>query len=289
MRVAGIDVGSNSVRLLVADVEEGRVVELAARRVATRLGGGIGQGVLGEDAVRRTMEALAGFVAAIRPFRPERVVSAATSAVRDAANGAAFVASVRDALGLDIRVLTGDEEAAVSWRGVRAGLNLDASDVVVMDIGGGSTEFSWDGAGVLQTASVPAGAVRLTGAALAVSGVDALLAPALARIRGHRPRVMAGVGGTVTAACALKLGLGEYERGRLHGRVLARADVDDLAGMVAALSPRDRARLPGLDPERADIILAGLTIMTRVMAGLGFESLVASESGLAHGLVLTAG
>jgi len=286
VRIAGIDIGSNSVRLLVADVVRGRVAELAWERVTSRLGESMDRGELAEPAVERTLAALTAFLSRIRPFSPDAVVAAATSAVRDAGNQAAFLAAVRARLGLPVRVLAGGEEAALSWHGVRAGLDLDPGDLVVVDIGGGSTEFTWFAEGRLQTASVPAGALRLTLKGLA--GLDDVLAPALARIRRSRPRVMAGVGGTVTAACAMKLGLTAYDRSRLHGQVLSRTDVAGLIERVAACSQKERAALPGLGPGRADIFPAGLAVMDRILGGLGLESLVASETGLLHGLVLAA-
>ncbi|HUW64431.1 MAG TPA: Ppx/GppA family phosphatase [Spirochaetia bacterium] len=287
VRIAGIDIGSNSVRLLVAEVEGDRVVELATRRVTTRLGEGINQGVLQEHAVARTMEALDTLLADARSLRPDAVVAVATSAVRDARNGAGFVQAAHRTLGLDVRVLDGDEEARLAWRGVQAGLDLAGANIVVMDVGGGSTEFTWGGEPGGQAVSVRAGAVRLTEAGLGRVEVAALLAPVLGRIRPSRPDGMVGVGGTITTACAMKMGLKGYERGRLHGQELGRADVGYLVTRVAASTQQERLRLPGLDPERADIILAGLTIVAEVLDGLGLDGLVVSETGLLHGLVWT--
>ena len=296
MRIAGIDIGTNSVRLLVADVAGARVEELAVRRVATRLGEGMSGGRLVEAAVTRTIEALAGFLAEIRALRPDKVVAVATAAVRDAGNGREFVGRVRDSLGLEVRVPGGGEEALYSWYGAHSGVPTSGRPVVVMDLGGGSTEFTWTEGGQVTAASVPVGAVRLFEAGGGGGEAADLLAPALTRIRGARgPQspepgelMMIGVGGTVTTAAAMQMGLAAYERGRVHGRELSRADVARLAALVAACPPARRASLPGLDRERADIIPAGLAIMVAALDGLGLDSLVVSERGLLHGLVLDA-
>lgn len=288
MRIAGIDIGSNSVRMLVADVEGDSVVELATRRVATRLGEGINDFVLRDQAVARTLDALDVFLGVARSLKPDAVVAVATSAVRDAQNRVSFLKAVRCRLGLEVRVLDGPEEAGLSWRGVRCGLHLDVTNMVVMDVGGGSTEFTWGGDCGVQSVSLRAGAVRLTEAGLVDTQVADLLAPALSRIRSDRPSLLVGVGGTISTACAMKMGVDGFYQERLHGQRLSRADVETLITMVEGRPLLELGNIKGLAPERADIISAGLSIVARALDGLRMDFLVVSETGLLYGLVLGA-
>jgi len=296
LRIAGIDIGTNSVRLLVADVAGGELQEVAVGRVVTRLGEGMSGGRLAEAAVRRTLAAVAGFQAEIDALGPAKVVAVATAAVRDACDGAGFVRRMRDALGLEIRVPLGEEEALYSWHGVRSGLaRPPGRSPVVMDLGGGSTEFTWLEEGRVTAASVPVGAVRLFEAGGGAGEAAQLLAPTLTRILSRRSGpgcgeqlMLVGVGGTAATAAAMTMGLASYQPGLVHGRELSRSDVRRLAALASGGFPAGRPLPPGLDRDRADIIPAGLAIMVAVLEGLGLDCVVVSERGLLHGLVLHA-
>ncbi|MGB9803373.1 Ppx/GppA family phosphatase [Desulfofundulus sp.] len=288
MRVAVIDIGTNSTRLLVAEVRREKVERVIHfDLVTTRLGEGIGSGYLQARAITRTCETLKRYLECIRSLEVERTVAAATSAVRDARNRQDFLQAARRT-GLEVTVLSGEEEAYLSYLGVRGGLEVDAKGLVVMDVGGGSTEFIWQQEDTLFCRSVKAGAVRMTEGGHDDAAISRLLSPTLARIRLSSPRHLVGVGGTVTTCAAMVQKLEVYDPGRVHGFVLSRADVENLVDILSRCTLEERRRLPGLQPERADIITAGVRIVRLVMLELGMPSLQVSEADIMYGLAIQA-
>jgi len=287
MRVGVIDVGTNSVRLLVADVEGKRVATVRRALAITRLGEGIGDRMLRPAAVNRTLEALARFKELATAAGVGKLVVVGTSAVREAANRREFLQTVKERLDLEVRVLSGYEEACMSFVGAVTGLPLDPLGVTVVDVGGGSTEFAWVEEGVLKSRSVPLGAVRMTEGPWDEDAARALLAPVWHEIQKTRKRRLVGVGGTVTTLAAVAQRLERYDPARVHGYPLGIGQVERLLAWLAGMDLESRRRVPGLQPERADIIVAGTRIVLLIMRGLGQRVLRVSESDILHGVALT--
>ncbi len=281
---AAIDIGTNSTRLLVVK-KTGAGWEVLTRKLAgTRLGEGIRGGVLLRSAMERTAEAVGRFYREALSLGAQRVVAGATSAVRDASNQGEFLSLVKLGTGLPVRVLSGEEEARLTYRGVVSGLPIEPDQTVVVDIGGGSTELIWSQAGRLHLASVKAGAVRMYGS----DGRDKLIemvGPALEQVRRSQVKSLVGVGGTITTLAAIDQGLVDYDPCRVHGYSLTTEKIKQILNMLAALDLVDRRRVPGLQPERADIILVGVRIALAVLEGLDLRRLVVSESDILMGLI----
>jgi exopolyphosphatase/guanosine-5'-triphosphate,3'-diphosphate pyrophosphatase len=281
-RVGAVDLGTNTTRLLVADVVDGHVEEVAVRQQITRLGEGV-------DARRRLLplpiarvrNVLADYRREADALGAERVLAVATSAIRDSENGEAFLGEVAWSYGFSTRLLSGDDEALLTFRGVTAGRPL-ARGTLIVDIGGGSTELILAD----RHTSLDVGCVRLTerfgdDADAAGSYVAGLL-PAL------DVRAAIGVAGTITSLAALDLELEEYDPDRVHGHVLAAAAVDEQLFRLAALPVEERRRVPGLEPDRAPAIVAGTAILREVLRRYRLDRIEVSEHDLLHGIALAA-
>src|SRR2546423_10296907 len=250
MRVAAIDLGTNSTRLLVAEVEDGRAEEVERALVITRLGEGVDtRHRLLPLPVARVRNVLADFRRTLERLGVERTLAVATSAVRDAENGEAFLGEVEWSYGFATALLSGEDEAALTLRGVAAVRTLEPGPLIA-DIGGGSTELILDG----RPTSLDLGCVRLTER----FGDDVEAAGEYAR--GLLPELdvyaAIGVAGTITSLAALDLGLVEYDPERVHGHRLGAEAVEGLLERLAALPPEERRRVPRLDPQRAPAIVA---------------------------------
>ncbi|MDI6907275.1 MAG: hypothetical protein QMC81_07310 [Thermoanaerobacterales bacterium] len=290
MRVGVVDIGTNSVRLLVAEVTGREIKELERDLRTTRLGEGP-DGLLRPEAMARTVRAVGELAARMRAAGAARAVLAGTAAVREAANREEFAGLVRKETGLALRVLTGEEEALLGYRGAVWGLSGRISGpVVTMDIGGGSTEFAWeDGEGRLRYLSLPVGAVRMTERSSTMNDVRELLKPAVDALRESgqgAPRKLVGMGGTVTTLAAMAQGLRRYDPGRVHGYPLHVSEVERLLAALQATLLEERRRMPGLQPERADIIPAGAMIALAAMRGLGRAVMYVCQTDILHGLAL---
>jgi exopolyphosphatase/guanosine-5'-triphosphate,3'-diphosphate pyrophosphatase len=283
-RVAAVDLGTNTTRLLVADVEDGRLQEVVRRTAITRLGEGV-------DARRRLLPApiarvrnvLVDYRREAEALGAERILLVATSAVRDAENGEALLGEIEWSYGFAARLLSGDEEAELTLRGV----GELPPDSVVMDVGGGSTEFV--GAG-LRT-SLDIGSVRLTERFLHSDPPTAEEVEACASyVRGLLPRAevsqLVGVAGTVTSLAALELG--HYDRDEVEGYSLSRATVEALVDRLASLPVAARRELPGLEPERAPVIVGGTIVVREALRHFGLDALRVSEHDILDGAALAA-
>lgn len=288
MRVAAIDIGSNSVRLLVAGVEGGAVTPLKTNLITTRLGQGIEDKYLLPEAMERTKKAVEQFLREARKLEPLSIVAGATSAVRDAKNGNDFVNLVKNQLGLKVNILSGTEEAYLTYRGVLAGLKMENNQMAVIDLGGGSTEFIWPGREEMNRESVDVGAVRATEGGYGNDKIIDLLKPVLDRIFAAKPYDLVGVGGTVTNLAAMSLGLKVYDSSRVHGYRLTLAKVQELLNTLSGKTIEERKKIPGLQPERADIIEAGTRIVYLIMDYLQMTSMKVSEADILYGLALVA-
>jgi exopolyphosphatase/guanosine-5'-triphosphate,3'-diphosphate pyrophosphatase len=296
VRVAAIDCGTNSIRLLIADVVDDRLTDVARRMEIVRLGEGVDRtGRLAPEAIERTRRALLGYAAEIAELGVTRVRMCATSASRDAANAADFTAMVRATLGVDPEVITGDEEARLSFAGAVRGLAAEPPYLVV-DIGGGSTEFVAGAGEVSHAVSVDIGCVRMTERhlhgdpptlaeiAAAEQDVTRAVDTALRTVSGHGTATLVGLAGSVTTVAALALNLPEYDAGRIHH---ARIPYDDVAKVTFDLlgaTVADRLDLPVMHPGRADVIGAGALILRIVMERAGKSSVIASEHDILDGI-----
>ena len=287
MRVGVIDLGTNSTRLLVADVGDGSVEEVARDTTITRLGEAVDERrKLLPTAVARVRNVLSGYRRELERLGAERVLVLATSSVRDAENGEAFLGEIEWSYGFTTRLLSGEEEAELTRRGVAGGREL-APDALVLDIGGGSTELITG----RERTSIDMGSVRLTERFLhsdppAQAELDAGAGAVRELLPDLRPREAIGVAGTITSLAALELG--EYDPERVHGFHLSREAVETQLGRLASLPLAERRELPGLDPERAPVIVAGAVIVDEVMKRYDLDELEVSERDLLHGAALEA-
>lgn len=289
MRVAAIDIGSNSTRLLVADVGRTGVVPCRTDLETTRLGQGMSMGILETGAMERTIAVVSDFMEQARRDGAGKIVLAATSAVRDAANRDQFTTALLQVTGQQLLILSGPEEARLVYKGVVQGCQgVDAPAGLVVDIGGGSTELIWPSGGVTRYVSVQAGAVRMTEGGYGQGQVRRVLGDIMGTIREDKPGIMIGVGGTITTLAAMAQELDCYDSSRVHGFKLTRRTVDSLWRRLVDLTPEQRRKLPGLQPARADIIPAGTWILSRIMHELKRDVVLVSEADLLYGLVLVA-
>ena len=303
-RLAAIDVGTNTTRLLAVEVGGDGLVELVRRLVFTRLGQGVdGTGHLAEASIERTVQAIAGYVAQARELGVGPIRIAGTSAVREAANAQDLRAAVQAATGHPLEVIPGEEEAALSFTGATG--DLPAGRYLVCDIGGGSTELATGRrpedapATVEASISLPLGVVRMTerhirtdpptaGERAALEAdVDRTLDEAGERLPHARGASLVGVAGTVTSLAAIHLDLEVYDPKAVHGVALTAETVHGLYARLAGMSLSEREALAPLPPGRADVIVAGCAILARVMARFGFAGLTVSEKDILDGLVLS--
>jgi exopolyphosphatase/guanosine-5'-triphosphate,3'-diphosphate pyrophosphatase len=299
-RLAAFDVGTNSTRLLVADVDGGGIVaEHTREMVITRLGKGVDRtGRFDPAALARTLEVLAGYAGTCRRLGVARRRLVATSATRDAADRQAFLDGVRDLLGVDAEVLTGRAEAATAYRGATATLEGDLPTLVV-DIGGGSTELILgDGRDARAMISLDIGCVRLferhlhhdppTAAEAAALRAD--VAAHLATVAGVLDPAAAGrvvgVAGTVTTVTAIALGLDAYDPRRIHRATLDAAEIAAVADKLAAMTVAERAALPVMAKGREDVIAAGALLLDELVRRFVIRRVIASETDILDGILL---
>ncbi|KYF69043.1 Ppx/GppA phosphatase family protein [Sorangium cellulosum] len=304
MSVAAIDIGTNSVLLLVAERRGGGLVALAERATITRLGQGVDAArALAPEAVERTLACLARYGEEIRSLGVERVDAVGTSAMRDAAGGEAFIARARDLIGVAPRVISGPEEAELTYAGALTGLDLPARGPrIVFDVGGGSTEIIVGDAGgtVERAVSLDVGSVRLTErhiradppAEAELQAVRADARAALATVPAgplSGAPTLVGVAGTVTTLAALVRDVAPYDGARVHGAQVAGAEVVAITSRLAALPLAARRQLPALEPARADVIVAGSVLIEEILAWASRAAgapvdLIASDRGVRWGL-----
>jgi exopolyphosphatase/guanosine-5'-triphosphate,3'-diphosphate pyrophosphatase len=302
MRVAVIDIGTNSTRLLVAEVEDGRVTELERRTTVTRLGEGLeATGRLSKTAVARVSDALADYSEAIDRLGADRVVAVATSAMRDAENGPEFRDEILRRFGIEARTISGDEEARLTFLGATAGRD-PAAETLVIDIGGGSTEYvtGHPGADPDFHVSTRMGSVRHTERHLhsdppTESELAALADDARSIVESDVPadireRVDAGiaVAGTATSLAAIDQQLDPYDPDKVHGYRLPRGSCERLVAQLAALTVEERRQVTGLHPDRAPTIVAGAVILLESIRAFGLDEIEVSENDILQGAALVA-
>jgi exopolyphosphatase/guanosine-5'-triphosphate,3'-diphosphate pyrophosphatase len=295
---AVIDVGTNSVKFHVAErLADGSWRTLVDRAEVTRLGEGIAEtGDIAPEAIARTVEAIAGMADEAKAHGGSALVAVGTMGMRSAQNSDEFIARVRERCGVTIEVIPGEEEGRLAYLAAKAGLGLADGSVVVFDTGGGSTQFTFGrGAAVDEQFSLNIGAVRLTtefglGGALAREQLDkalAAIAEEFDRLDGvPSPDALVGMGGAITNMTAVMLGLDPYDPEAVQGSVLGRAEVDRQIELLRTRDLEARRQIVGLQPKRADVILAGACVVRTVMDKLGRDALTVSDRGLRHGVLL---
>jgi exopolyphosphatase / guanosine-5'-triphosphate,3'-diphosphate pyrophosphatase len=302
VRVAGIDCGTNSIRLLVAEpAPGGGLLDVQREMRVVRLGQGVDRtGRLAPEALQRTRAALADYAAAIARHGAERVRMVATSATRDAENRAEFVAMVHEVLGAEPEVISGTEEAELSFTGAVAGLPEVARPLLVADIGGGSTELVLgDGSSPLRSSSMDVGCVRMTErhlhddpptpaqVAATVADLRAAIAVAGRYVPLDTAATFVGVAGTVTTIAAIALALPRYDADVIHGRVITAAQVHEVTERLLAMTHDERAALPVMHPGRVDVIGGGALVLRCLMEATGAARVVASEHDILDGIALS--
>jgi exopolyphosphatase / guanosine-5'-triphosphate,3'-diphosphate pyrophosphatase len=299
MRVGVVDLGTNSTRLLVADVEDGAVREVDRRLVITRLGEGVdSRRILLPTALARVRNVLVDYRRAAEGQGAERVLTLATSAVRDAENGEAFLGEIEWSYGFSTRLLSGDDEALLTFRGVSAGRDV-AQATLVVDVGGGSTEYVLGGPdGVRFHESLDIGCVRLTERFLRgdppASGEVESAREAVGSLLGERipdsvrPAHAIGVAGTVTTLATLHLGLPSEVPELIHEHRIPRGWIEEELARLAASSVAEIRARPGMHPDRAPVFVAGVVVVAETLAYFGLPELEVSERDILHGGALAA-
>jgi len=297
-RYAAIDVGTNSVKLNVGErLDDGEWRTVVDRSEMTRLGEGIHEtGRLGEEAVRRTVDAVAELAEEARRAGAEEIAVVGTAGLRQAVNSDEFLDAVRERAGVLVEVIAGDEEARLSYLAAADALHLGAGRLGVFETGGGSSQFTFGEDGRVQERfSLDLGAVPVTerfGLDRAVdeqtvAAAREAIASQLGPLEGRPPLdVLVGIGGAITNLAGVQLGLDRYEPGRVRGLELGASEVDRQIELYRTRDAEERRGIRGLQPKRAEVILAGACIVRTVLAKLGRDSLTVSDQGLRHGVLL---
>jgi exopolyphosphatase/guanosine-5'-triphosphate,3'-diphosphate pyrophosphatase len=324
LRIGALDVGTNTVLMLVAEITDGKKVRAVQEfsRI-TRLGRGVDRtGRLDPEASARTIDAIVEFVNGARALGANRIVTAATSALRDAADGDAFVTKVKKDTGVELDIVSGDAEAQLSYLAVKHGLPIDPKkNLLIVDIGGGSTEFIFvpsayaasadrpcslatagepglstaNRSGEIQTTSLQIGSVRLTErfvrndppSAEEIRQLRASIDEAISKLSSwtRAADLLVGIAGTVTTICAVATEMRTYDPAQVHGYELSQTQVDAVVEKLTRIPTAERKKLPGMVEGRADVIVAGGLILERIVRSCNAQSLIVSDQGIRWGLV----
>jgi exopolyphosphatase/guanosine-5'-triphosphate,3'-diphosphate pyrophosphatase len=300
MRVAAIDCGTNSIRLLIADIDGNNFREVVRDMEIVRLGQGVDEtGQFHPDAIARTLAAVDKFAAEIAKRGVEKIRFCATSATRDATNRHLFVDGVRDRLGIELEVISGDEEAALSFAGAIKDLDPSNGPFLVVDIGGGSTEFVFGTSTVEAARSVNIGCVRMTERHFASdpakseqieaarTDIQAAIAQAAAVVPITQAKTLVAVAGTATTVAAAALELPEYDRYAIHLSRISAQQTHDAATMFANTTREQRLQLGYMHPGRVDVIAAGALVLSEIMKATGATEFIASESDILDGMAFS--
>jgi exopolyphosphatase/guanosine-5'-triphosphate,3'-diphosphate pyrophosphatase len=300
MRVAAIDCGTNSIRLLIADIDGSNFREVVRDMEIVRLGQGVDEtGQFHPDAIARTLAAVDKFAAEIAKRGVEKIRFCATSATRDATNRHLFIDGVRDRLGIELEVISGEEEAALSFAGAIKDLEPSNGPFLVVDIGGGSTEFVFGTSTVEVARSVNIGCVRMTERhfandpvtpeqiELARTDIQAAIAQAAAVVPITKAKTLVAVAGTATTVAAAALELPEYDRYAIHLSRVSAQQTHDAAAMFATSTREQRLSLGYMHPGRVDVIAAGSLVLSEIMKATGATEFIASESDILDGMAFS--
>lgn len=301
MRVAAIDCGTNSIRLLIADIDNGQLTDVVRTMIIVRLGEGVDKtGEFSQGALERTFAAADVYAKLIAEHKPEVVRFVATSASRDVSNRDVFVAGIKTRLGIEPDVISGDEEARLSFLGATADLvnavNPPAAPYLVIDIGGGSTEFVLGTTEPVSAISTNVGCVRMTERhlvsdpptaeqiAAATSDIDEAIRLAAATVPLNEAASLIGLAGSVTTVAALALGLSEYDSSKIHGSRISAAQVHRVTEELLVMPRSERAALGPMHEGRVDVIGGGALVLDRIMTLTGIDEVVVSERDILDGI-----
>ena len=300
MRVAAIDCGTNSIRLLIADIDGNNFREIVRDMEIVRLGQGVDQtGQFHPDAIARTLAAVDKFAAEIAKRGVEKIRFCATSATRDATNRHLFVDGVRERLGIELEVISGEEEAALSFAGAIKDLDPSNGPFLVVDIGGGSTEFVFGTSTVEAAKSVNIGCVRMSERHFASdpatpeqieaarADIQAAITHAAEVVPITKAKTLVAVAGTATTVAAAALDLPEYDRYAIHLSRISAKQTHDAATMFATKTREQRLSLGYMHPGRVDVIAAGSLVLSEIMNATGATEFVASESDILDGMAFS--
>jgi exopolyphosphatase/guanosine-5'-triphosphate,3'-diphosphate pyrophosphatase len=296
-RVAAIDCGTNSIRLLIADISNGIFKEVVRSMEVVRLGQGVDKSKsFHPDAIKRTLDAVEMFSEVIASKGVERIRFCATSATRDATNRSLFTDGVRGILGVEVEVIPGEEEAMLSFNGATKELMQSDAPYLVVDIGGGSTEFVFGSNKVENAKSVNIGCVRMSErhftsqpttmdqVARAIIDIDSAIAQAASVVPILNAKTLVAVAGTATTVAAAALELKDYDRHLIHLARISADKVHKVSAMFQSMKKDEIANLGYMHPGRVDVITAGSLVLSRVMAATGASEFVASESDILDGM-----
>lgn len=293
--VASIDLGTNTARLLIGTKEPYR--QLLLTRTITRLGGGFTrERGLSEEAQQRSINALKEFSGQIERHGVTRVRAVTTSAVRDAVNGAGFCQRVQAETGIMLEVIDGAEEAELTLRGVASILDDRNGDFAVFDVGGGSTEYTLAAdLQLLFSRSLPIGVVRLTEGKVGVAQMEDKIRRELTSFKKQLEQeglcerfskaTLVGTAGTATTLAAIRIGMTEYNYRRVNNHIIPLTEVERIFQLLAPMTPKERLAVPGLEPGREDLIIAGTLVVLVTMREFGFQSFKVSDSGVLEGII----
>lgn len=300
-RLASVDVGTNTLRYLVAEVDQDhRITEQAGGREMTRLGEGIiATGHLSDAAMDRSVAALSAFAEAIRKAAPDEVMAVATSAVREAENGSVFVERVRAETGLELAVIDGEEEARLTAMGAASALMGDRNNMLIVDIGGGSTEFvHLSGGKQVGEVSTPLGVVTATERHVRhdpprqdeLYDLDEDIRAHVGQVRKKLGNVagvrLVATAGTPTTLAAMDQEMAVYDPARINNHTMTLGKVEELFDRIATVSIAARSRMTGVDPGREELLVAGTAILLRIMHDWQFGVVTVSDFGLREGVLI---
>jgi len=298
-RLGAIDIGTNTALLLLAEVKADEIIPIYEEEQIVRLGEGVDENRnLKDAAIARVVAAVEEYAEIAKEHKTAELIISGTSAVRDAANRSVLIEQIREKTGIEMRVLTGDEEAKLTHRGALSNKTKLDGKILMFDIGGGSTEFiSGTRDEIKQTVSLDIGSVRLTERfvkhdpiaadefAAIQNFVKTQLQPVLKDWQLNSEHFI-GVAGTITTLAAMRLQMRDYDSGRIDGLELRRTDIENMIEMLKSKTLAERQVIPGLKPKRADVILAGALILFEAMNHFRFEKMRVSDRGLRYGLLL---
>ncbi|MDO9308166.1 MAG: exopolyphosphatase [Deltaproteobacteria bacterium] len=298
MKCAAIDFGTNTARLLIGERINQKLSTLRVEREIVRLGGGFSDDRgLSEEAQQRGLSCLKRFAAIIREYGVEQIRASATSAVRDAVNGANFVEHVFRETGIRLNVIGGDLEGRLTLEGVISGLDVIHEKMVVLDVGGGSTELTVAENGTpLLVRSIPLGVVRLTEGFTTFQSMNQRIVTVLNQLETEMSAVgicgqpgseLVATAGTATTLAAIQMEMTDYDYRRVNNFLISRAEIEAIYQRLLPLSPSERISIPGLEKGREDLIMAGILITEQVMDRFGFGRLKVSDYGLLEGLAIS--
>jgi len=300
-KYAVIDIGTNSIRMLLAEVKDGEIKNSTKVLEMTRIGKGVNKTKrLSDDAMDRSIDALRKFKDLAIDYGASEIKAIATSAVRDALNKDEFITRVKEELGMEINVISGEKEAELGFAGVIYGNMSKSQDILVIDIGGGSTEFIIGvGNEIKYRTSIDVGAVRMTDKHISTDpisddefnnlaqDIEKILRDVIVKIKEYNIEEVFGIGGTVTTLAAIDQNLDMYDRNKVHNYKLKTYEIEDMIDRFKSLNNDARKKIRGLQPKRADIILAGSIILYEILKALGVEQIIISDYDNLEGYIFS--